>query len=139
MIIKGGRKVMEADGREKSTCELTCQDKPPTFLKLDTAPGIEIKGHAFILSPPPCCSQTALPFWAKVIGGITNNRSEEITVRVAVRLFDGDGSLVATYSDDMMLEGGEKGEFDVKLTDFERRAGLYSLEVEATDEPKAGT
>jgi hypothetical protein len=129
---------MEADEGRKGGCESPCQDKPPAFLKLEAAPGIEVKGHTFILSPAPCCSQTALPFWAKVIGGIRNTSAQEVRVRVVVRLFNGDGSLMAAYSDEMILEGGEKGEFDVKLTDFERKGGLYSLEVETTDEPEMG-
>jgi hypothetical protein len=133
MVIREEGKLMDPEAIKNDRCGGPGPDSSPVLLRLSMAPGIEIKGHAFILSPAPCCSQTALPFWAKVIGRISNSRADEIMINVRVTLFGEDGSPAAAYSEEILLEGKEEGEFDVKLTDFGKRAHRYSIEVEEAD------
>jgi hypothetical protein len=107
--------------------------KPPELINILTDNGIEISGDTFLLSPLECCAQTLLPFWAKVIGRIKNCTAEEIFIRIDVNLFDSSEKALGKYSDIIILDAGQKGEFDIKLTVNDINISKYSIEAEAID------
>ena len=96
--------------------------------------GITLENHIFLVSQLPCCAQLALPFWAKITGRIINNRGEEMLLTATVSLFDNDGLMLADYSDVMALDGGQKGEFEVKLFEHHERAKTYALVIKETEQ-----
>lgn len=120
-----------------NTADMSCLS-PHAFQHLGcrdvrTVDGITLEDHIFLISQLPCCAQLALPFWAKITGRITNNREEETLLAVVATLLDNDGLPLAQYSDVMVLDAGEKGEFEVKLIEHHDRADAYRLTVEETE------
>jgi len=98
--------------------------------------GIELKGHHLFLSPPGCCAQTTLPFWAKITGKIKSSMGREIITSVTVRLMDADDALINSYSENMILEAGKTCEFDVKLIEYNKNIKKYYMNFEEIDEEK---
>jgi hypothetical protein len=101
---------------------------------IDIAEGIVLESNIFLVSQLPCCAQLALPFWAKITGRIINNKAEEMLLSITATIFDNDGSALAGYSDVMALDGGRKGEFEVKLVEYHDRATTYSLTIKETEQ-----
>lgn len=96
---------------------------------IDCIDGITFEGHVFLLSLMPCCGLLALPFWAKISGWLVNERQEEALLSVEVTLFDEKQESLASYSDVIAVEAGEKGSFDVKLVDFQETSQTYTITV----------
>ena len=95
---------------------------------------IILENHIFLISQLPCCAQLALPFWAKITGRIINNKAEEVLLTIVATVFDNDGLALADYTDVMALDGGQKGEFEVKLVEYYSRATTYSLTIKETEQ-----
>jgi hypothetical protein len=128
-------KEIVMDKKEDNVCKDDCLSKTPELIKIITVNGIEITGNIFLLSPNQgCCAQTLLPFWAKVIGRIKNCTTKEIFIRININLFDGNENMVGRCSDIIILDAGQKGEFDVKLTGHNKNISKYSIEAEAVGE-----
>lgn len=118
------------------TKELNCVNDP-AFRRLqcrDTniVDGILLENHLFLLSLLPCCAQLALPYWAKITGRIINEGIEEMLLNIKVTLLDGGGVPLTDYTDMIALDGGEKGEFEVKLIEYHDRAKTYTISIEET-------
>lgn len=96
---------------------------------IDCVDGITFEGHVFLLSLMPCCGLLALPFWAKISGWLVNERQEEALLSIMVTLFDEKQEPLASYSDVIAVEAGEKGSFDVKLVDFQEASQTYTITV----------
>jgi hypothetical protein len=94
--------------------------------------GILLESHLFLLSLLPCCSLLALPYWAKITGRIINEGTEEMLLNIMVTLFDDGGAPLTNYTDMIALDGGEKGEFEVKLIEYHDRAKTYTISIEET-------
>jgi hypothetical protein len=109
--------ITPQDRKELRCGDITCPE------------GISFEGHVFLLSLMPCCGLLALPFWAKVSGWLVNERHEEALLSIAVTLFDKNAQPLGDYSDVIAIEAGEKGSFDVKLTDFEETSETYSITI----------
>jgi len=92
--------------------------------------GILLEKPFFILSPEPCCSFTALPFWAKVSGKIINRTEEEKILRITVQLLDREDTPLSTISDTMILDGKAEGFFETKIKDFKDRVSAYTITVD---------
>lgn len=92
--------------------------------------GILLENHLFLISLLPCCAQLALPYWAKITGRIVNQGTNEVLLNIAVTLFDDGGAPLTDYTDMIALDGGEKGEFEVKLVDYHDRAKTYTISIE---------
>ncbi len=105
--------------------------QPPELAYAKAAPGLELGNHAFLRPLPPCCAQIASPYWARIIGAVSNERSDEALIQVIATLFDDDGTVLGTHTDFMVLDGGDKSEFDIKITKFYDHVRMYGLE--ATD------
>jgi hypothetical protein len=122
------------DEKEDRACKDNCSIKPPELIEIKTAGNIELTGNIFLLSPQGCCAQTVLPFWAKVMGSVKNCASEEIFIRISVKLFDSNEKVLGKYSDIIALDAGQKGVFDVKMTGYEKNISKYSIEAEEVNE-----
>jgi hypothetical protein len=94
--------------------------------------GIILESHIFLVSQLPCCAQLALPFWAKITGRIINNKAEEMLLTIVATVFDNDGLALTNYTDVMALDGGQKGEFEVKLVEDHDKAKTYALTIKET-------
>ena len=94
--------------------------------------GMVLERHIFLVSQLPCCAQLALPFWAKITGRIINNKAEEVLLTIVATVFDNDGLALADYTDVMALDGGQKGEFEIKLVEYHDRAKTYTLTIKET-------
>ena len=101
---------------------------------IDVAEGIVLESHIFLVSQLPCCAQIALPFWAKITGRIINNQAEEMLLSIVVTVFDNDGVALAAYTDVIALDGGQKGEFEVRLVEDHDRAKTYALVIKETEQ-----
>jgi hypothetical protein len=99
---------------------------------IDVPEGIVLESHIFLVSQLPCCAQLALPFWAKITGRIINNKAEEMLLTIVATVFDNDGLALTDYTDVMALDGGQKGEFEVKLVEYHDRAKTYTLKIKET-------
>ena len=95
---------------------------------------IELKSHALFLSPPGCCAQTTLPYWAKVTGNIKNNSERELLLLVSVHLGDEDCTIVGTYSDIIAIDEKGQGTFDVKLVEYNKNINKNFVEIKEIDE-----
>lgn len=104
----------------------------PELSFIRTAPGLKLGNHVFLRPLPACCAQIASPYWARVIGDISNNGSEEVLVHVAAVIFDEQGSSLGEHTDFMVLGPGDKSEFDIKISTFYDNARMYGLEVTET-------
>jgi hypothetical protein len=118
------------------TKELNCINDPafrrPQCHDTKIVDGILLEDHLFLLSLLPCCSLLALPFWAKITGRIINEGTEEMLLNIKVTLLDDDGAPLTDYTDMIALDGGEKGEFEVKLIEYHDRAKTYTISIEET-------
>jgi hypothetical protein len=121
---------------ENKGCTDSAATQTPALTGLKIGPGIRFSGVKFLLSPPGCCSQTVLPFWAKIIGTIENQKDEEILAEVKVSLVDASGGVLGVYSDVLAVDAGKKAEFDVRLTEFRELAIRYSIEIGCADVEK---
>ena len=107
---------------------------PPQLSCVRTEGDLELGSHAFLRPLPPCCAQIASPYWARVIGAVSNKGTREVPVKVVATLFDEGGRVLGTHSDFMLLDGGERSEFDIKITSFYDNVRTYSLEVVETED-----
>ena len=101
---------------------------------IHVAEGIVLESHIFLGSQLPCCAQIALPYWAKITGRIINNHVTEVFLTIVVTLFDNDGFKLTNYTDVMALDGGEKGEFEVKLVEYHDSPKTYTLTIKETEQ-----
>ena len=115
------------EGREESSAEGTA--RPPELEYVRAADGLEIGNHAFLRPLPPCCAQIASPYWARVIGSVSNKRAHEAPVRVIATLYDKNGHTLGEHADFMILDSGDESEFDIKITSFYENVRAYGLEV----------
>jgi hypothetical protein len=53
---------------------------------------------------------------------------------IVVTLFDNDGLMLADYTDVMALDGGQKGEFEVKLVEHHEKTITYALTIKETEQ-----
>jgi hypothetical protein len=100
----------------------------------DVPADIVLESHIFLVSQLPCCAQIALPYWAKITGRIINNQAKEVLLTIVATVFDNDGLTLADYSDVMALDGGQKGEFEIKLVEHHDRAKTYALTIKETEQ-----
>ncbi len=105
------------------------------LLEIRIDPGLELTRHALLASPDGCCSQTVLPFAARVIGTVANRGDEECCVTVSVTLHDRQGTPHGTFEDLLFVDPSRRGEFDVKLSEAVRVAASYSLHIRTTTGP----
>ena len=122
------------EGREDAACKDNYSIKPLELTKIKAAGGIEITGNIFLLSPQGCCAQTVLPFWARVIGTVKNQAQQEIMINITVTLFNNENETLEKHSDIMIVDSGQKAEFDVKLPVYNKHMQKYSIEVEEIEE-----
>jgi hypothetical protein len=111
----------------------TAGSDAPRLAFIKEGEDLELGDHAFLRPLPPCCAQIASPYWARVIGSVSNKRDCEALVKVLATLFDEAGAALGTHGDFMVLDGGEKSEFDIKITSFYDNVRTYGLEVVETD------
>lgn len=104
-------------------------NNPPRLSYVTSGEGLELGNHAFLRPLPPCCAQIASPYWARIIGAVSNTGGREVLVKVIATLFDEEGTALGAHFDFMALDGGEKSEFDIKITSFYDHAYAYGLEV----------
>jgi len=45
---------------------------------------------------------------------------------ITATIFDNNGSVLVDYTDIMALDGGQKGEFEIKLVEYHDRAKTYA-------------
>ena len=96
---------------------------------IDSGEGVTVESHIFLVSQLPCCAQIALPYWAKIAGRIKSGLDRDVLIRVVVTLFDKYGSALSDYTDMIALDKEERGEFEVKLTEYHDRAETYAIAV----------
>ncbi len=108
--------------------------QPPRCNGVEAPEGIVTENHVFLVSQLPCCAQLALPYWAKITGRISNNRSEEVLLGVSVTLLDNKSSMLAAYTDVIALDGQEKGEFEVILVEHHDKAEAYTRTIEQREQ-----
>jgi hypothetical protein len=106
----------------------------PRLLNVDSPTGIVLAEHLFLPSLPPCCAQSALPYWAKVTGTLENGTPEDITASIMVTLLDAGGVPLAVYGDTIFLDAGETSPFEVKLIEFRDKTTGYSISIEPVHE-----
>jgi hypothetical protein len=118
--------------------DATCSNDPGfqhlSCSNIDIAEGLTLENHIFLVSQLPCCAQLALPYWAKITGWIINSKSEEMLLTITATVFDKDGLTLANYTDVMALDGGQKGEFEVRLVEYCGKATTYSLAIKETEQ-----
>lgn len=95
---------------------------------------VELKGHTVFLSPPGCCAQTTLPYWAKVTGNIKNTSKRELLVKAEVRLMDENRVTINTYYDVIALDEGSQAAFEVKLVEYNKNIKKYAIEIKEIGE-----
>ncbi len=120
----------EMGAANQNNCREAGPSEKPELTEIHVSPGIELKSQIFLLSPTPCCAQSALPFWGKILGKLQSNRSEDILVSAIVTLYDDSGSNIIQYSDTFALEAAEITEFEVKLLEFRDVTKKYSITIE---------
>jgi hypothetical protein len=99
---------------------------------INIAEGVILESHIFLVSQLPCCAQIALPYWAKITGRIINDKAEERLLTIVATIFDSDGLALTDYIDVIALDGGQKGEFEVKLVEDHDKAKTYALTIKET-------
>jgi hypothetical protein len=107
---------------------------PPSLSYVKAGEGLELGSHAFLRPLPPCCSMIASPYWARIIGDVSNHRDAEVLVKVVATLFDAEGFPVGVHDDFMVLDAEQKSEFDIKIGVFYENVSTYGLETVETEE-----
>ncbi len=107
--------------------KLTCRN-------IDIIDGVTLENHVFLVSQLPCCTQLALPYRAKITGRIKNGTAEDVLLVVTVTLRDDNGMALAEYNDVIAIDEKQKGEFEVKLIEYDDRATTYSLTIMKTEQ-----
>jgi hypothetical protein len=120
--------------RLETSCEQLPTGKAPALIGIETMPGLELKEPIFLPSLLPCCAQLALPFMAKIIGGIRNCTSADLMVKVAVSLLDAHGARIAEYFEVLALDADEKGQFEVKLIELPDEVTGYRISAGTFDD-----
>jgi hypothetical protein len=124
------QKRLEMETINDNNCQEAGLLEKPELAEIHVSPGIELKSHIFLLSPAPCCAQSALPFWGKILGKLHSNRPEDALASAIVTLYDDGGSNIIQYSDTFALEAGKITEFEVKLLEFRDMTKSYSITIE---------
>jgi len=114
------------------SCEEVLPSQPPGLVSTSICPGIDLEECLFLISSPPCCAQSALPYWAKVTGTVKNNTNSEKTIHVTIILFDREGVTLDTSTDELVLDTEEEGVFEIKLKEFKDITKKYAIEIEET-------
>jgi hypothetical protein len=127
-------KVISMDKMEDAVCKENYSIKPPEFIEVKTTGSIDITGNMILLSPQGCCAQTVLPFWARVIGTVKNLSQQETMIQVTVILFNNEDEELEKHSDIVIVDAGQKGNFDVKLPEYNKHITKYSIKAEETEE-----
>jgi len=117
------------DTPDNNECRETGLLEKPELAEISISPGIELKSHILLLSPAPCCAQSALPFWGKVQGKLRSSKPEDVLASAIVTLYDDGGSNIIQYSDTFAIEAGATTEFEVKLLDFRDLTKSYSITI----------
>ncbi|HOJ72273.1 MAG TPA: hypothetical protein PLR38_10615 [Syntrophorhabdaceae bacterium] len=95
---------------------------------------VELKKHAVLFPPMPCCAQLAAPFWAKVIGSIVSKRDKELLIETTIILYDQDKHIIKECSDSMFLEDGGEVGFDIQIPHLVPIPSMYSIKVDIKEE-----
>ncbi len=106
----------------------------PVYEGAELPDGVELKGCHIFLSPPGCCAQTTLPFWAKVAGKINNSVDRELLISITVHLVGADDAIIKSHGESMALDSKQTGEFDIKLVEYDEKIRKYSLEIKEIGE-----
>ena len=117
------------DTADNNDCLKTGTSEKPELTDITVSPGIDLKSHILLLSPAPCCAQSALPFWGKVQGKLYSSKPEDVLASTIVTLYDDGGSNLIQYSDTFALEAGATTEFEVKLLEFRDLTTCYSITI----------
>lgn len=117
------------DTADNNNCLKTGTSEKPELTDITVSPGIDLKSHILLLSPAPCCAQSALPFWGKVQGKLYSSKPEDVLASAIVTLYDDGGSNLIQYSDTFALEAGAITEFEVKLLEFRDLTTSYNITV----------
>jgi len=123
------QKEMEMNAADSNECRETGLLEKPELAEISISSGIELKSHIFLLSPAPCCAQSALPFWGKVQGKLCSSKTEDVLASAIVTLYDDGGSNIIQYSDTFAIEAGATTEFEVKLLEFRDLTKSYSITI----------
>jgi hypothetical protein len=123
------------DDQTINVCAQPSPDRVPDFAGISGTEGLRIDDHLFLPSLLPCCAQLALPYWAKVTGDISNDTDSDLAVVVSVALLDGGERVVERYSDRVLLDAGERSNFEVKLVEFRDKTVRYRIEIDASEAP----
>lgn len=123
-----------SSGVNATSCEQLPAAKAPGLVGIEAMPGIELKEPIFLPSLLPCCARLALPFMAKIIGGIKNCTSADLMVKVAVSLLDTRGARVSEYFEVLALDADEKGQFEVKLIELPDEVAGYRISAATFEE-----
>jgi hypothetical protein len=111
------------------SCAKPCSGDPPRLLDVKAPERIDLQEYLFLATLPPCCAQSALPYWAKVTGILVNTSPEDILASVTVTLQDLKGASLASYVDEVFLDAGETSSFEVKLTEFRDKTAGYTINI----------
>ncbi len=144
-VVKTTCPVVRSDYRRKKCYILAmaatntiCSDNSAfqnlTCSNIDIIDGVTLENHVFLISQLPCCAQLALPYRAKITGRIKNDMTEDVLLAVTVTLRDNNGLALAEYNDVIAIDEKQKGEFEVKLIEYDDRAKTYSLTVKKTEQ-----
>jgi hypothetical protein len=106
----------------------------PRLAALSVAEGMEVRSPLLLPTLLPCCAQLALPYMAKVIGGIGNHFKDEVLEKITVVLLNEEGDPIGETSDLIALDQGEWGEFEVRIPEIGDGVRGYRINVERTDE-----
>ncbi len=121
-------------GNEINSCSFESSTlRAPYLTDIRACPGIEVKEHLILLSLPPCCAQSALPYWARVTGTVMNTSPEDKLVAVTVSLLDANARPLEIYTDLVAVDAGEQSSFDVKLKEFRDRTATYKISAKESD------
>lgn len=123
------------DPTKENLCNDLYDASPLELGEVTVGDGLESGAVAFVVSPLPCCAKAALAFWARVIGTVRNTERCEAYVRVTVEIMDDETTCGERYSDAMILDDLQTGEFDVKIVEFRREARSYNLLLEKLSDP----
>ncbi len=123
----GAERTRTREETQEDRCGSLTQ--PPSLAYTKSDDGIELGDHAFLRPLPPCCAKIASPYWARIIGTVVNTRSDETFVTINATFFDVHGNPVGLHNDFMVLDPGQKGEFDIRISVFYENVSTYGLEA----------
>jgi hypothetical protein len=117
--------------REEDGCNSA--SRSPLLAYTKSEGGLKFGDHAFLTPLTPCCAKIASPYWARIIGTIVNTGPDETFATINATFFDESGIAMGMHNDSMILDPGQKGEFDIKVPVFYEGVRTYGLEALATE------